>query len=63
MSGKMLPEKGQKDENTSTGCWKGAGSLVLCLRATGETNNHPLGETLANLVTLSKSHILNSGFF
>jgi hypothetical protein len=28
---------GQKDEKTSTGCRKGAGSLFLYLRATGET--------------------------
>jgi hypothetical protein len=30
---------GQKDEKTSTGCRKGAGTLFLNLRATGETKN------------------------
>jgi hypothetical protein len=29
---------GQKDIKTSTGCQKGAGSLFLCLRATGKKN-------------------------
>jgi hypothetical protein len=30
---------GQKDEKTSTGCRKGAGTLFLYLRATGESKN------------------------
>jgi hypothetical protein len=44
----------QKDEKTSTGCRKGAGTLFLYLRATGETKK-------SNTVIRCALYVLNSG--
>jgi hypothetical protein len=41
---------GQKDEKTSTGCRKGAGSLFLCLRATGGKKRQFFRRKLAKMV-------------
>jgi hypothetical protein len=39
--------KNVKTKKTSTGCLKGAGSLFLCLRATGETKK--MGDNIVAL--------------